>query len=316
MESNTLGNRMKQKQPHLHQQFSRVFKHKKISHAYIIEGNHTLEQYEFGQWLAQGVFCDKTTADPFPCGTCLTCQRIEQNEYSDITTIEPNGQSIKVEQIRDIKNFFTKSGIESRQKVLIIKEAEKMTISAANSLLKFIEEPDGDMHVLLLTETSRSLLPTIQSRCQLITLKLPSFNYLSQSLAEKGISESDCLLLLHLTHSVEEAVELYEDEWFNRSREIIEKWLIYLDKKDPLAFIYVQQYLVKQGKEKEQQFFLMDMLMVMCQIKLRKEGATSREQEHYMGFMEAIIQARVKLKANVSFQNTCEQFVWRLLEID
>ena len=92
------------------------------------------------------------------------------------------------------------------------------------------------------------------------------------------------------------------------------KWFLYLDKKNALAFIYVQQHLVKLVKDKEQQFLILDILLNIYRLELKEQIALdSIAQERYNGTIEKIINARKKLEANVSFQNVCEQLVWQVL---
>ena len=132
-----------QMQPIVYQQLQRSFEHGRIAHAYLFEGEKGTGKHEVGIWLAQHLFCTQMK-DNLPCGKCNNCQRIEKKEHPDVLVIEPEGQTIKVDQIRRLQTEFSRSGYESRKKVFLIKEAEKMNSSAANSLLKFLEEPPGD----------------------------------------------------------------------------------------------------------------------------------------------------------------------------
>ena len=72
---------------------------------------------------------------------CVNCKRIKNGNHPDVHIVEPDGLSIKIEQIRSLRTEFSKSGVESKKKLYVIIDAEKMTIPAANSLLKFLEEP-------------------------------------------------------------------------------------------------------------------------------------------------------------------------------
>lgn len=312
--TNLLIKRVKEAQPQLSHQFERVMKNNQLTHAYLIEHLDISTSYDFALWLSQSVFClDKDKGQP--CGICDNCRRIESFDFPDVNAIEPDGQRIKVEQVREIKQTFIRSGMESRKKVLIIKEAEKMTTSAANSLLKFIEEPDGLMYIFFLTTNTNRILPTIQSRCQQIYLKPVAKQGIELALSQtEELSNSQIKLLVELTDSIEKAVELSQDEWFNSSKETVSKWFQYLENNNPLSFVYVQQYLVKIGKEKEQQFLILDILLVFYRLKLKDEVANQgMKQRQLTNRIEKVISARSKLEANVSFQNVCEQLVWQLL---
>src|SRR5690625_4921077 len=156
------------KQPEIRELLAKIVKNNQLQHAYIFEGVAGAGKYEMAKWLAKAINCLNQTADGEPCGSCNQCLRIEQEEHPDVTMVEPDGLSIKVDQVRANKDEFSKSGMESRRKILIIEDMDKMTTSAANSLLKFIEEPEGEITILLLTTEVQQLLPTIVSRCQLI----------------------------------------------------------------------------------------------------------------------------------------------------
>src|SRR5690625_5027570 len=85
--------------------------------------------------------------------------------------MEHDGQSIKIEQIRDLQKEFSYSGLESTRKVYVISGADTLTVNAANRLLKFLEEPSKTTTAMMLTDNSQSIIPTVRSRCQIIALQ-------------------------------------------------------------------------------------------------------------------------------------------------
>ncbi|MEG0254423.1 DNA polymerase III subunit delta' [Vagococcus sp.] len=308
-----LRDKIKDEQPQLMCFFKGVLKKNRMTHAYLIEGQDMTATYEFALWLSQSLFCQN--AQDGSCGECTICRRIENFDFPDVLTITPDGQTIKVDQIREIKQSFVRSGLESRKKVLIIKYSEKMTVSAANSLLKFIEEPDGMMHIFFLTNNINKILPTIQSRCQQVHLNPISKNVIISELEKNpALSKKQTEQIAELVDSKQKAVELSEDEWFNSARETVYRWFQYLDKKNALGFVFVQQYLVKIAKEKEQQFLILDLLLVFYRLKLKEEVENQgMELNKESTSIEKIMSSRRKLEANVSFQNVCEQLAWQLL---
>lgn len=309
-----LKNYVKEAQPKLVNQFEKVVKNNKLTHAYLIESQDNQSSYEFSLWLAQNIFCVQPD-EGLACGVCDNCRRIESFDFPDVNMIEPDGQTIKVDQIREIKQTFVRSGMESSKKALIIKEADKMSVSAANSLLKFIEEPDGTMYIFFLTNNINKMLATIQSRCQQVYLMpVSKESIISELKLDDNLGENQIRLLAELTDSKEKAVELSNDEWFNSAREAVIKWFNYLDKQNPLSFVYVQQNLVKLTKEKNQQFMILDILLVLYRLKLKTAiKKQESEQQKITQSIELIVKARQKMEANVSFQNVCEQLVWQLL---
>ena len=101
-----------------------------------------------------------------PCETCNSCRRVTSSNHPNVTLIRPDGQDIKKEQMSNLVYSMTKKGYEAGRKIYIISRADRMNVAAANTLLKFLEEPEGDVTAILLTDSYQSILPTIQSRCQ------------------------------------------------------------------------------------------------------------------------------------------------------
>ena len=116
---------------------------------------------------------------PVPCGQCSQCQRVAQGIHPDIRVIgvgtgDEDGTSrrdIRIEQVREIESFLNLTPYEGACKVVVVDGAELMNTAAANALLKTLEEPPPDSHLLLLTANEDALLPTIRSRCSALYLK-------------------------------------------------------------------------------------------------------------------------------------------------
>ena len=306
---------LKEQQPLLYQQLQKSFEHGRLAHAYLFEGDTGTGKKEFGLWMAKHIFCTNLTENN-PCNQCNNCLRINGNEHPDVLRIAPDGQTIKVDQIRELKAEFSKSGVETAQKVFLIEQADKMSIGAANSLLKFLEEPEGKVLAILETTSLAKILPTIQSRCQVLHFQPLVKEKLVQTLVESGISKNTASLLTELTNSFDKAVEISQDEWFNEAREIILQWFNYLKSNDLQAFIYVQKKMVKVFKEKEQQALSFDLLMVYYRQLLEESVATQQAKkvtEEQAERLALILKARQKWTANVSWQNVCEQLVIQMI---
>lgn len=149
-----------------------ILAHNKISHAYIIE----LCDYDIDMSLVSRfiklLLCknDIKTFDKLNCGSCNVCNLIDNHNYPDIRYIEPDGKEIKKNQLLDLqKNFNNKSLLENKR-IYVIQEADKLNVAAANTLLKFLEEPADDIIAILLTKNRYKLLDTILSRCQVLTI--------------------------------------------------------------------------------------------------------------------------------------------------
>ncbi|MEY8444987.1 DNA polymerase III subunit delta' [Enterococcus ratti] len=299
-----------QMQPIVYQQLQRSFEHERLAHAYLFEGEKGTGKHEMGIWLAQHLFCTNQN-DYLPCGVCNNCQRILAQEHPDVLSIKPEGQTIKVDQMRRLQVEFSRSGYESRRKVFLIQEAEKMNRSAANSLLKFLEEPSGDFLTILETDSIGRILPTIQSRCQILHFQALPREVLIHKLQQAQIPLEKAKLLAFLTNSFVKAVEISQNEWFNDAKDSIRQWFVYLQKNDTQAFIYVQKKLIRIYKEKSQQVTGLSILLFYYQEALQKSLVAENSSKVYRinQTIERILLAEQKLRSNVSFQAVAEQFV-------
>ncbi|NLJ33230.1 MAG: DNA polymerase III subunit delta' [Firmicutes bacterium] len=149
----------------------------RITHAYLFTGPEGVGQAEAALALAQALNCPASPREP--CGTCNTCRRIAANNYPDVLEVVPEGNNIKIDQIRSLRKDIYFRPYEGKYKVYIISAAQQMTVQAANSLLCILEEPPSYAVLVLLTSQEDRLLPTIVSRCQ----KVP-FYPLSPALME------------------------------------------------------------------------------------------------------------------------------------
>ena len=144
-------------------------KNNKLSHAYLVVSEDSLYCDEFILQFVKAVFCFKNDNKDFKnCGECKNCISIEHNNYVDFYKVDAK-ISIKKEEIQSLKKEFSIKSYYGK-KIYWIKDVEKMTDQAANSLLKFLEEPEDDIIAILSCKNINAVLPTIISRCQQIKL--------------------------------------------------------------------------------------------------------------------------------------------------
>ena len=142
----------------------------KISHAYLIDGNDNELAFDFVMSFVKMLICDNGYVNNKKCNGCNICRRIDDGNYMEVKIIETDGLVIKKEQLLDLQVDFSKSAIENKRRIYIIKDCDKMNKHASNCLLKFLEEPNDNIVAILFTNNIHKLLPTIISRCQLIRL--------------------------------------------------------------------------------------------------------------------------------------------------
>ncbi|WP_062107818.1 DNA polymerase III subunit delta' [Bacillus niameyensis] len=319
-----------QEQPYAAKILKSGIEKSRVAHAYLFEGDRGTGKRAASMLVAQSLFCENSIDEVEPCGHCINCKRIENGNHPDIHLVEPDGLSIKIEQIRSLRKEFSKSGLESNKKLYIIVDAEKMTISAANSLLKFLEEPNMETTAILLTEQPQRMLPTILSRCQAISFKSLPTNIMTKKLIEAGVHSVKAPLLATITNQLQEALELNDDDWFAQARKIVLK-LYEVLKQNPL---YVMTALHEEWnghfKEKQQLEIGLDLLLFIYKdilyIQLGKETELIYPDQHekfkvdalqissgrLSKQMTAILEAKRKLNVNINPQLLMEQLVLKL----
>lgn len=148
------------------EQIVRTFEQGRLPNAYLFAGPHGIGKRLVASTFASLIACKGD--DLRPCGACVACMKVAKNIHPDIFVIEPEKDSIKIDQIRELQGKLQLFPLEAPAKLAIIDGAEIMTESAANSLLKILEEPPQATHFILVTSSEHRLLPTIRSRCRTV----------------------------------------------------------------------------------------------------------------------------------------------------
>jgi len=171
------------------QQLSRQIRDSKLPHALLFSGVSGAGHEVLAHWLVNVLLCQNLTRKLSqdsnqesrndnlfilqPCGVCKTCKLFASNSYPDHLTIVSDKQTIGVDLIRKLSQFFEQTAHIGKAKTALVNHADTMTVSAANALLKTLEEPTSESFIILTTDSSDMLLPTIISRCQRIEIRPP-----------------------------------------------------------------------------------------------------------------------------------------------
>lgn len=146
----------------------RLLQAQRLPHALLLCGLPGMGKNHFARLLAHALLCESPTAAGLPCGDCRACRLTRAGTHPDIYRCEPeeDKSSINIDQIRGIGQFLELKSHCGGRKIVIINPAEQMNLNAANSLLKMLEEPPLEVHLLLISSRPAAMPATVRSRCQ------------------------------------------------------------------------------------------------------------------------------------------------------
>ncbi|HLA99447.1 MAG TPA: DNA polymerase III subunit, partial [Anaerolineales bacterium] len=171
-------------------------------HAYLFTGPRGVGRRTLALRFAQALNCTQPLAPGEPCGTCRACTRIEKMQHPDLAVVqaEEEGGTLKVDQVRELGRSLALAPYEARYRLALLLRFEEAHISAANALLKTLEEPAERVILLVTAESSEALLPTIVSRCEVLRLRPVPYEILSAGLQRRlGLPAERARLLAQLS---------------------------------------------------------------------------------------------------------------------
>lgn len=189
-------------------------------HAWLLTGPSGLGQYSLALALARAWLCERPGALG-ACDACASCHSVDVRTHADLCVLMPEAvmqtlewplseaaqsdlddkkrkpsKEIRVEAMRDAVEFAQRTSARGRGKVILVYPAERMNVVSANTLLKTLEEPAGELKFVLASEAAHQLLPTIRSRCQSHAMLWPSTDVALTWLRSQGVDEAQAGMML------------------------------------------------------------------------------------------------------------------------
>ena len=209
-----------------------------------------------------------------------------------------------------------------------------MTNNAANSLLKFIEEPGPGIYILMLTTNKSAVLPTIRSRTQVIELRPLARAELEKALAKQEIPRTERSVAIGLTDSVSEILEWRKDDWLKQAISAISLWYRHTSNENMLGFVDIQTEIVKLATDRQKQQLILDLMaLIWRDTLLVANGMTAEEDLHFLQAQELLttiaqqysvqtlleisqetLTSRHLLDQNMAFQNVVEQLTIKIVQ--
>lgn len=207
----------------------------RLPHAILVHGRRGTGKLALAEHLAQTILCESAESAGVPCGACEGCRWFLAGSHPDFRRVEPeslarkseSGEAeqtpseapargakpsteIKIEQIRALDGFLNLGSHRGRRRIALVHPAEDMNTSAANALLKSLEEPPAGAVFVLVSHRPARLPATVRSRCLALPVGLPDRQAAEAWLASRGISEPR-RWLAYASGAPLEALELAQD---------------------------------------------------------------------------------------------------------
>lgn len=274
-----------------------------ILHSYMFLGTEGIGKKLFALEFAKMILCENQKNSP--CEKCKSCIEFDSNNNPDFFFIEPDGNSIKIDQIRNMQKGILEKPIISSKKVYIINNAETMTKEAQNCLLKTLEEPQEYVVIILIVSDENSMLPTIKSRCTKIFFeKISDENlktYIKEKIGDVHFEES----MIKLSEgSIGKCIEISKKQEILKK---IEDFINNIENMDEVQIINASSYF---NENKEDINLILDYIYILIFNKTKEFSNKIK----YIFAMEKVQNAKEKLSKSNNFDMTIDNMlieIWR-----
>ncbi len=271
----------------------------KLSHSYLFIGNEGIGKKLIAKEFAKMILClDENKY----CNKCKSCIEFDSSNNPDFVFIEPDGASIKIEQVRQMQRKIWEAPIISTKKVYIIDNADLMTKEAQNCLLKTLEEPPEFVTIILVGASENSFLSTIKSRCTIIKYQNIADEEILQYLKQKHNIDNISEDLIPVFQGSIGKAENYKDkqELYDDIFNIIDN----AKKLDLIDFLKKADLLYKMQEEKK------DILESINIILFKK----SNEDIRFLNCIDIVEDTKRRLNANSNYNMCMDNMLFKIWE--
>ena len=235
------------------------------------------------------------------CNKCKSCIEFDSNNNPDFFCLEPAGNSIKIDMIRELQKSIQEKPIISSRKVYIINDADKMTKDAQNCLLKTLEEPPEFASIILVGENENEFLATIKSRCMILRFNPIEDEQMKNYLRINYNMEVSSNQLELFQGSIGKAISLKDkqDEYL-KIEDLIEK----ISKENIIDIVKQADVLYKS---KEEIFEMLDYINI---ILLKK----AKEDERYTNCIQIVENTKRRLNQNANYDMSIDNMLFNMWE--
>lgn len=273
----------------------------KTSHSYLFVGTSGIGKKMIAKEFAKMILCESKDEEKY-CNNCKSCIEFDSNNNPDFSIISPDGNSIKIDQIRQIQKKIIEAPIISKNKVYIIDDADLMTTEAQNCLLKTLEEPPEFVTIILIGSNENNFLSTIKSRCTIIKFQKIENEEVKDFLNNNyGISNISEEMLDIFGGSIGKAIDLKDkQELFSKIIEIIEniKLLELPDILKKADIIY---------KSQEDKNEILEAINVIL-------FKNSKKDYRYLNCINIVEETKKRLNANANYNMNIDNMLFKIWE--
>ncbi len=272
----------------------------KISHSYMFVGIEGIGKQMIAKEFARVALC--TNEQEKGCQQCKSCIEFMSHNHPDFLYIEPDGNSIKIEQIRYLQRKIQEKPIISDKKVYIINDADKMTTEAQNCLLKTLEEPPEYGIIILIGSNENAFLNTIKSRCMKIAFQPIGEKEIKQYMEKTyGMTNISPNMLEAFQGSIGKAILLKDKkEQYKSIEDMIEK----LDKTDMTELMKLGEPLYQS---KDEIMNILDYINIIL-LKLAKQNT------QYANCIDVIENTKKRLNQNANYDMCIDNMIFNMWE--
>jgi DNA polymerase-3 subunit delta' len=269
-----------------------------VLHSYLFLGTEGIGKLLIAKEFAQYILCLEDSEEDCKCKSCLC---YEGNNHPDFKILNETGETIKIDQIRELIEKVIEKPIVSRRKVYIINDCDKMTKEAQNCLLKTLEEPPEFITMILISSNENMILNTIKSRCMKVKFKnIENKALYDYAINQIGYDEISDNLLKTFNGSIGKAIDLKENrEEYSEIDALISK----MKTEDIISIFLASKFLYN----KEKIFEILDYLTVSLYSK-------SKEDKRYLNCLKFVSQTIARLKANGNFDMNVDSLIFNIWE--
>lgn len=271
----------------------------KIANAYMFIGQESVGKFLFAKEFAKAILCLNGNK---PCNKCKSCLEFDNSNNPDLTIIEPDGNNVKIEQIRELNRKVVEKPIVSTKKVYIINDGQNITKEAQNALLKTLEEPPEYVTIILITTSESAFLPTIKSRCTKINFNKLTEEEMLKILKEKYNYQNVGNIVYKTSNgSINKSIQIIEKQ---SEFEDINKMFSNLEHVNVIDLINSKEVVFK---DKEDINSILDYIITIFFEKIK-------DNRKYIECIEIAENAKERLRKNSNYDMTIDNFMLNVWE--